>query len=170
MKGHTCPGTKYWPATGYSCHWTARGLQHAESILIQCRCHWTAGIESGTFLSWVKRATRWVLFLCVCMEIVFALSNAGNKYFCPDKFCQSIPPRDLMVVPSIVPLTSSLWLLPEWNVAKWGIPFPCIWGFFYPTKYGFMKIVTGEWKLFVRRFGKKVAIENGRKIPLFLHP
>ena len=140
---------------------------YSDTAQVQSRVvRWTGGIQSATFLSWVKRATRWVLFLCVCMEIVFDLSHAGNKYFCPDKFSRLTPPRDLMVVLSIIPLTSFA-LVTEWNVAKWGTPLslsPVYEDFFYPTHHGFMKIDTGEWKLFGRRSGKK-CIENGRKIP-----
>ena len=127
------------------------------------------GIQSATFLSWVKRATRWVLFGCVCMEIVFYLSHAGNKYFYPDKFCRPTPPRDLMVVLSIIPLTSFA-LVAEWNVCLMGHPPPSLSPvyedfFFYPTHHGLMKIVTGEWKLFGRRSGKKKVLKMGGKSP-----
>ena len=34
-------------------------------------------------------------------------------------------------------------------------PSPVYEDFFYPTHHGLMKIVTGEWKLFGRMFGKQ---------------
>ena len=37
--------------------------------------------------------------------------------------------------------------------------------FFYPTHHGLMKIVTGEWKLFCLRFGKKSYWKWAEKIP-----
>ena len=70
---------------------------YSDTAQVQSRLvRWTGGggVESTTFLSRVKRATRWVLFVCMCMEIVFDLSHTGNKYFCPDKFCRPTPPRD----------------------------------------------------------------------------
>ena len=68
---------------------------------------------------------------CVCREIVFALSQAGNKYFVPTN---SVGPLPLGIYGR--PLNNTfdiIALVVEWNVAKWGtptIPFPCIWGFF----------------------------------------
>ena len=60
--------------------------------------------------------------------------GSWDTVFCPDKFFQPISPRYFMVVPAIVPLTSSL-LLCLWSemLLNWAsptIPFPCVWGFF----------------------------------------
>ena len=44
-------------------------------------------------------------------------------------------------------------------------PSPVYEDFFYPTHHGLMKIVTGDWKLFDRRFGKKKLLKMGGKNP-----
>ena len=122
------------------------------SILTQrrCNCAWLLGrgdrICDFPIMSQTCYTVGFVcVCVCVCMEIFFALSHARNKYFCPDKFCRPNPPRDLIVVPSIIPFTSSLCLWNEMLLNGTSPPSPSpVYEDFYPTHHRLMKIVTGE--------------------------
>ena len=143
MTEHTCtsPDTKFWPATGYPRHWTARVFCMPS---VSCTRTWfarrrPARIEFATFWSGVKSATR--CFSCKeiwkrsCPLPMLEINNLPRQIFI------SPPPSGFNGRP--------LWtlyigaLVVERSFAELGIlhhPLPCIWDDIFITPF------TVKWK------------------------